>query len=280
MAQRRQQVTFGGLVGMGGLLGSAYGYLGTSIYFVLGGIALYALGVTPLLILVVGLVFVVTAWSYAEASAAMPEASGVASFARRAFDPLVGFGAAWAILLDSLILVALACKFVPFYLGAVWPQLQERPYDLLIGGGVLALLVILNLLGLHESPRLDLPAGRPRPRDARAAHPGGAASSLFRPGAAWGQIDLGTAPTWSRLLFAVPLAAAAFTGLDAVSSRAESALRPARDVPLTINLVLPLIVVLAVAVAGIGLSASACGVQRGAGGSGNGPHRARACGAR
>ncbi len=254
MARRRQQVTFGGLVGIGGLLGSAYGYLGTSIYFVLGGIALYALGVTPLLILAVGLVFVITAWSYAEASAAMPEASGVASFTRRAFDPLVGFGAAWAILLDSVILVAIACRFVPYYLGSVWPQLQERPYDLLVSGAVLALLVALNLLGLHESARLNT----------IMAVLGLATLvvvilvgffALFRPGMAWDQIDLGTAPTWERLLFALPLAAAAFTGLDAVSSRAESALRPARDVPLTINLALPLIVVLSVAIATVGLSA-------------------------
>ena len=220
----------------------------------LGGIALYALGVAPLLILAVGLVFVVTAWSYAEASAAMPEASGVASFARRAFDPLTGFAAAWAILLDSIVLVALACKFVPFYLGAVWPQLQERPYALLVSAAVLALLVALNLLGLHESPRLS----------AVLAVLGLATLTLlillglfllFRPGVAWDQIDLGTAPTWGRLLFAVPLAAAAFTGLDAVSSRAASALRPAQDVPLTINLVLPIIVVLSVAVAVVGLSA-------------------------
>ena len=42
------------------------------------------------------------------------------------------------------------------------------------------------------------------------------------------QIALGTAPTWSRLIFAVPMAAAAFIGLDAVSSRAESALNPAQ----------------------------------------------------
>ena len=253
MARRRQQVTFGGLIGIGGLLGSAYGYIGTSVYFVLGGIALYALGAAPLLILVVGVVFLLTAWSYAEASAAMPEASGVASFARRAFDPFTGFGAAWAILLDSVVLVAIACRFVPFYLSAIWPQLQDRPYDLLVSAGVLALLVALNVLGLHESPRLN----------SLLAVLGLATLlllivvglfTLFRPGAAWGQIHLGAVPTWGRLLFAAPLAAAAFTGLDAVSSRAESALRPARDVPLTINLVLPLIVVLSVTLAAVGLS--------------------------
>jgi amino acid transporter/nucleotide-binding universal stress UspA family protein len=53
----------------------------------------------------------------------------------------------------------------------------------------------------------------------------------------------------------VPLAAAAFTGLDAVSSRAESALHPARDVPKAINVVLPAIVVLSVALALVALSA-------------------------
>ena len=90
MARRRFQEGGAHEVGFGGLLGTAYGYVGTSMYFVLGGVALYALGVTPIVLLLVGLVLLVTAWSYAEASAAMPEASGVASFARRAFGPLTG----------------------------------------------------------------------------------------------------------------------------------------------------------------------------------------------
>jgi APA family basic amino acid/polyamine antiporter len=54
---------------------------------------------------------------------------------------------------------------------------------------------------------------------------------------------------------AAPLAAAAFTGLDAVSSRAESALHPARDVPKAINVVLPLIVALSVGLGVVALSA-------------------------
>ena len=57
MARRRYQ-DGGGSIGFGGLFGASFGYIGTSIYFVLGGLGLYALGVTPLLILVVGLVFV------------------------------------------------------------------------------------------------------------------------------------------------------------------------------------------------------------------------------
>ena len=254
MARRRQQDALSRVVGIGGLFGTAYGYVGTSIYFVLGGIALYSLGVTPFLILVVGLVFIVTAWSYAEGSAAMPEASGVASFARRAFDPMTGFIAAWALLLDSIILVAIACSFVPYYLGAIWPQLQDSPYAFLIGIGAVALLVALNVLGLQESVRLS----------SLMAVLGLATLLLLiivgffvllKPGVVWGQIDLGSAPTWSRLLYAVPLAAAAFIGLDAISSRAESALHPARDVPKAINVVLPLIVALSVGLGVVALSA-------------------------
>lgn len=258
MARRKYQDTIGRVVGPGGLLGTAFGYVGTSIYFVLGGIGLYALGVTPFLIFLVGLVFVATAWSYAEGSAAMPDASGVTSFARRAFNPMAGFGAAWALLLDSIVLVALACYFVPHYLGAVWPQLQDWPYDALIGIGAVALLVVLNVLGLQESVRLS----------SLMAVLGLATLVLllvvgfivlFKPGLMIEQIDLGAVPTWSHLLYAVPLAAAAFTGIDAVSSRAESALRPARDVPLAINIVLPLIVILAVGLGTIALSAMPVG---------------------
>jgi APA family basic amino acid/polyamine antiporter len=254
VARRRQQDSLSRVVGIGGLFGTAYGYIGTSIYFVLGGIALYSLGVTPLLILIVGLVFIVTAWSYAEGSAAMPEASGVASFARRAFDPMTGFIAAWALLLDCIILVAIACSFVPYYLGVLWPQLQDWPYAFLIGIGAVALLVALNVLGLQESVRLS----------SLMAVLGLATLVLLlvvgffvllKPGVAWGQVDLGSAPTWRHLLYAVPLAAAAFTGLDAVSSRAESALHPARDVPKAINVVLPLIVVLSVGLGVVALSA-------------------------
>ena len=254
VARRRQQDALSRVVGIGGLFGTAYGYVGTSIYFVLGGIALYSLGVTPILIFVVGLVFIVTAWSYAEASAAMPDASGVASFARRAFDPMTGFAAAWALLLDSMILVAIACSFVPYYLGVLWPQLQDWPYAFLIGIGAVALLVTLNVLGLQESVRLS----------SLMAVLGLATLVLLlivgffvllKPAVVWGQIDLGSAPTWGRLLYAVPLAAAAFTGLDAVSSRAESALHPARDMPKAINVVLPLIVALSVGLGVVALSA-------------------------
>ena len=252
MARRRHQDE-GGSVGFGGLFGTSFGYVGTSIYFVLGALGLYALGVTPLLILVVGLVFVATAWSYAEGSAAMPASSGATSFARRAFNPLAGFVAAWALLLDSIVLVAIVSSCIPAYLSVFWPQLQDWPYDFLTSLAVLVIVVSLNVLGAHESMRLD----------SLMTFLGLVTLVLLvvvgflmavQPDLLWNQVDFGVAPAWGSLLYAVPLAAAAFLGIDAVSSRAGKALRPGRDVPRAINVVLPLIVALAVGLAAVALS--------------------------
>jgi basic amino acid/polyamine antiporter, APA family len=252
MARRRHQDE-GGSVTFGGLFGTSFGYVGTSIYFVLGALGLYALGVTPLLILIVGFVFVATAWSYAEGSAAVPESSGATSFARRAFGPFAGFVAAWALLLDSIILVAIVCSSIPAYLSVFWPQLHDWPYDFLMGLAILVVVVALNVLGAHESVRLD----------SFMTFLGLATLVLLvivgflvavRPGVLWSQVQFGVAPSWSALLYAVPLAAAAFLGIDAVSSRADKALRPGRDIPRAINVLLPLIVALAVGLAVVALS--------------------------
>jgi amino acid transporter/nucleotide-binding universal stress UspA family protein len=254
MARRRNQESHDREVGFGGFLGTAYGYVGTSIYVVLGGVALYALGVTPLVLLLVGVVVVVTSWSYAEASTAMPEASGVTSFARRTLGPLPGFAAAWGLLLDSIILVAIAASFIPHYLGVFWPQLQDRPYSTMCGIGVVALLLLLNVAGLRESVRLSSLVTALGLATLVLLIAVGFLTEL-KPDVVARQISLGTAPTWASLVFAIPLAAAAFVGLDAVSSRAESARDPARDVPRAIGIVLPLIIVIGIGLAVVALSA-------------------------
>jgi APA family basic amino acid/polyamine antiporter len=253
VARRRRQEALGRVVGVGGLLGTAYGDIATSIYLVLGAIGLYALGLTPLIILLVGIVFILTSWSYAEASSALPDASGATSFARRAFDPMTGFSTAWALLLDSAVIVALACLAVPHYMGALWPQLQTEPYDLAIGAGVLVVIVALNLLGVPESVRLS----------SLAAVLGFTTLILLlivgllimlRPGDVWSQIQLGIAPTWASLLWVLPLALGALLGIDTISSRAETALHPERDVPRALTVTPPIIVALSVGLALVALS--------------------------
>src|SRR5919204_5734924 len=96
----------------------AYGEIGSSLYFALGIVALYALGFTPWVLLVAGAIFLLVSLSYAEGTAAIPEPGGAALFVRRAFNDPAGFVTGWALFLDYLIVIALAALFVPHYLAA------------------------------------------------------------------------------------------------------------------------------------------------------------------
>src|SRR5437899_172543 len=95
----------------------AYGEIASSIYFALGVIALHALGFTPVVLGLVGLLFLLVALSYAEGTAAIRETGGAATFVRVAFNDLAGFLTGWVLFLDYLIVIALSALFVPHYVG-------------------------------------------------------------------------------------------------------------------------------------------------------------------
>ena len=56
------------VLGTPALFATAYGNVGSSIYYALGLVALYALGLTPVTFMIAGLIFAFTAASYAEAT--------------------------------------------------------------------------------------------------------------------------------------------------------------------------------------------------------------------
>src|SRR5437899_7625728 len=113
-------------VGVAGLFATAYGNVGSSIYYALGLVASYALGLTPIVFLITGGIFYLTAATYAEATAMFPEAGGSSSFARHAFNEFWSFFAAWAQMLNYTITIAISAFFVPHYLGALfWPALEH-----------------------------------------------------------------------------------------------------------------------------------------------------------
>ncbi len=144
----------------------AYGEIASSLYFALGVIALYALGFTPWVLLAVGLLFLVVALSYAEGTTAIPEPGGAATFVRRAFNDPAGFLTGWALILDYLIVMALAGLFVPHYLGHAigWEGLTDEPWDTVVG-----VLVILTVGALRLAPPHEpLPHGDPGRRASRS----------------------------------------------------------------------------------------------------------------
>ena len=130
------------------LFAVAYDEIGSSIYFALGIVAAQALGLTPIVLLATGLLFLVVSLSYAEGTAAIPEIGGAATFTRRAFNDLAGFATGWVLFLDYLIVIALSTLFLPHYLAASLsaPSLTESPWDVMIAVGVIATIVGARLV--------------------------------------------------------------------------------------------------------------------------------------
>ena len=60
------------------LFSVAYGEIASSLYFALGIVAAYALGLTPVVLLGAGVFFLLVSLSYAEGTAAIPETGGAA----------------------------------------------------------------------------------------------------------------------------------------------------------------------------------------------------------
>src|SRR6266481_23002 len=156
MPRRRRQQGLERVLGTPALFATAYGNVGSSIYYALGVTAGIALGLTPLVFLISGLIFACTAATYAEGTVRYPEAGGSASFARHAFNELVSFGAAWAQMLNYVITIAISAFFVPHYLSIFWAPLKTNPWDIIVGAIVIALLVGLNIMGIQESARINV----------------------------------------------------------------------------------------------------------------------------
>ncbi|HYP56072.1 MAG TPA: amino acid permease [Solirubrobacterales bacterium] len=131
-------------LGVPGLFVAAYAAVGFSIYFALGVVADRGLGLTPLIFLAAGLLFVLATLSYVEGGAMFRERGGSSSFARHAFNELVAFVAGWAILIDYLIVAALAAISVPHYLQPVSPELAKPGWEIGIAIAVIAAACLLN----------------------------------------------------------------------------------------------------------------------------------------
>src|SRR3982751_394734 len=135
MSRRRRQQRLERVLGTPALFSTAYGDVGSSIYYALGLTASFALGLTPVVFVIAGLFFVATAATYAEGTVRFPEAGGSSSFARHAFNEVVSFGAAWAQLLNYMVTISISAFFVPHYLSVFWAPLRQNPWDI-VGGAV------------------------------------------------------------------------------------------------------------------------------------------------
>ena len=238
------------------LFSVAYGEIASSLYFALGIVAAYALGLTPVVLLGAGVFFLLVSLSYAEGTAAISETGGAATFVRRAFNDLFGFLTGWVLFLDYLIVIALSAIFLPHYLGAALglEGLRDSPGDVIVAVTVIAAIAGVRLVRhsqLHTAgvvvAALDLATQLLLVVLGLAL--------VFSPDALTSGIDVGVAPTWDDLAFALPLAMLAFTGLETVANLAEETREPGRTLPRSLFSAIGLVVVITVLIAAVGLSA-------------------------
>jgi APA family basic amino acid/polyamine antiporter len=234
--RRRREARLERVLGTSALFSTAYGNVGSSIYYALGLTAVYALGLTPLVFVIAGLIFAATAATYAEGTVRYPEAGGSSSFARHAFNELLSFGAAWAQMLVYIVTVATSAFFVPHYLSIFWEPLKENPWDIVGGAIVIVVLVVLNIVGVQEATKVSVVL----------AVVDFATQVLlvllgfvlvFNAEILVDNVHWGVAPTWSNFAISIPIAMLAYTGVETVSNLAEEVRDPVRSVPNAYKLV-------------------------------------------
>ena len=224
------------VLGTPALFATAYGNVGSSIYYALGLTAVFALGLTPLVFVLAGIIFAATAATYAEGTVRFPEAGGSSSFARHAFNELISFGAAWAQMLVYVVTIATSAFFVPHYLSIFWEPLRSNPWDIVGGAVVIVLLVTLNIVGVTEAAKLSIGlAVIDFATQVLLVLLGFAL--VFSPETLVDNVHWGTAPTWGNLAIAIPVAMLAYTGVETVSNLAEEAREPQESVPNAYKLV-------------------------------------------
>ena len=205
-------------LGVPWLFAISYSAIGFSIYFSIGLVADRGLALTPVIFLGVGIVFMLNAMTYIEGAAMFRERGGSSTLARHAFNELVSFVAAWAILIDYMIVIALAAISVPHYLKPISASFGEGAAELITAGVVIAAVAAINIVGFSGVRRQML---------LTAIAIGGVlllvavvlvgALTSFDADALTSQLDLFTSPTLEDVLYAGVIATVAYAGIEAAS---------------------------------------------------------------
>jgi len=245
------------VLGVFDLFAIGYGDLGSSIYYALGITAFFALGATPVAMVLAGIVFVCTALSYAEMSAAFHESGGSASYARHAFNDLISFVAGWGLLLDYIVTIAISAFTVGPYLAHFFPRLQDADVQVLFTIGLIALLLIMNVIGVKESTRTSFvlmfftvitqffiiliglfTAENLSKLISGITIGGGGADS----------------PSWGEFIKGTAMAMVAYTGIESIAQLSSETKKPIRTVPRAIIITMAIVLFMYLGLTVIGFS--------------------------
>ena len=242
------------VLGVPALFSAGYGNVGSSIYYALGIVALVAMGATPIVLGIAGILFIFTALTYAEGTAMFPEAGGSASFARHGFNDAAGFVAGWALMLSYIVTISISAFTIPPYLGFFWAPFKE---SYIMGTatsmGIVVFLMAVNVIGIKETSLLNI----------------GAAILdiitqvslviigfilLFNPVVLFHRI-VENWPTPGNLIFGIALASIAYTGIETMSQMAEETRQPEKRVPKALIMMIVTVLVIFAGISLVSLSA-------------------------
>jgi basic amino acid/polyamine antiporter, APA family len=248
-------------LGPGALFAACYGNVGSSIYYALGVTAAFALGLTPVALILAGFIFVTTALNYAEGTAALPHAGGSSSFARRAFNQPIGFIVGWVQLLNYTATASISAYFAIGYLGVfgryvpLFDLLRHNDVAHVTATAVLiGFLIIVNIIGIQESSLLNLVLAFTDLITQFVLVILGLIL-ILNIQTVLHNIHLGVAPTWGSFLASISIAMVTYTGIETISNLSEEAKNPGRNVPLATWWVIVAVLFVSAFLPTIGMSA-------------------------
>lgn len=224
------------VLGVAGLFSTAYGDVGSSIYYALGVVAMSALGLTPPVLMISGVVFLFTALTYSEGATMLPESGGSGAFAYRAFNPLVSFIASWVLMLDYIVTMSISAFSAVNYLGYFFPILGNWPANSIGGIIVVALLAFINIQGLQASSRLNIVLVMIDVLTQITIAVLAVLIVINIPTLIQ-NIHWGVAPTTSQFLFGISISMIAYTGIETVSNLGSETKNPGKSIPRAVILV-------------------------------------------
>jgi APA family basic amino acid/polyamine antiporter len=247
-------------LGAPALFAASYGNVGSSIYYALGVTAAFALGLTPLALILAGFIFVTTALNYAEGTAAIPHAGGSSSFARRAFNDPIGFLVGWVQLLNYMATVSISSYFAISYLGVfgkyvpLFAQLaNDETSHVVATVTLIAFLIVINVIGIQESSVLNLALAMTDLVTQVVLVVLGIIF-LLNIRVVIDNIHWGVAPNWGNFLASISIAMVTYTGIETISNLSEEAKNPGRAVPRATYAVIIAVLFVAAFLPTIGLS--------------------------
>ena len=242
------------VLGIPALFSTGYGNVGSSIYYALGIVALVAMGATPVVLGIAGILFIFTALTYAEGTAMLPEAGGSASFARHGFNDMAGFAAGWALMLSYIVTISISAYTIPPYLGFFWEPFKVSPIlGTLTSMGIVGFLMVINIIGIKETSFINIGATILDITTQVALVVIGFIL-LFDFRVMFSRI-IENWPTTGNLIFGIALASIAYTGIETMSQMAEETKQPEKKVPRALIMMIVAVLVIFAGISLVSLSA-------------------------